>query len=57
MCTKSAKCTHVGKDFIAETTEIILIKFGFRDKLSKLRPFFVISYRNATVHVFCASQT
>jgi hypothetical protein len=42
VCTKSTKCTHVGKDFIAETTESILIKFGFRETLSKLRPLLLL---------------
>jgi hypothetical protein len=42
VCKKSTKCTHVGKDFIAETTERILIKFCFLDVLSKLHPFLLL---------------
>jgi hypothetical protein len=52
VCTKSTKCTHVGKDFIAETTERILIKFGFRDILSKLHPFLLLILIGMPQHVF-----
>lgn len=54
--TESAKWTHVGKDFIAEIIERILIKFGFRDIYQNCVRLYYF-YRNATLPVFHVSQT